>query len=525
MIVGTIGSPRRAHVQGGGVVVLHAGTRDELRIDWWIGADDRWYRPSTEITTRQHLVRNAPIVQTSVRIPSGDAVLTTFGAVQGQRELVVCDVENRSKVPFAVAIILRGPGVRNVSVDGAIVRVDGFPLLTFPRAPQRFACVPAGEDLGAVVMSGAADVELDTVAGASEVALILPVTHSTTLRFVALLGAASGVALLGTPVLSSLPEAHRAAAGWGVHLGRLPQITLPDSELNASATANGGALLLAAEPGIASTSLSVAERASMAFALAIYGCVAESGALLEDVGGLQLANGSFGRDDVLISAHMVRALATHALISRDGVFAETFAPVIAGGLEYLLKQSKRSKKAGSGSSESGSSPLAALANASWLFEVAGDAHAAAQCRKAHAKAGSPWPLPNLPLPPLPPIGPGGSLVPDELIRLSSTVAETLGQVASVETDGAMDLLSGFRIGWRGAKIDVRNVATSAGKLSFSLRWHGARPALLWDVSDPTGVALHLRCSAIDASWSGSGSKGDALLNVDGSALREISKTP
>ncbi len=507
MIIGTIGSPRRAHVRGGGVIVLHAGTSEEITLDWWVGGDDRWYRPDTEITTRQHLIRNAPIVQTSVRVPSGDAIFTTFGAVQGQRELAVCDVENRSKVPFALALVLRGPGVRNVSVTGAVVRVDGFPLLTLPRAPQRFALVEQGGDLAGVVMSGAATPSLEQTADPSvgvELAVILPLTHGTTMRFAALLGASSGVALSGTPVLTTLPDVHRAASGWGVHIGRLPEILVPEKAFATDAAANGAALLLAAEPAIASTDLTVPERAAVATALALSGCTAESGALLEGVGEFQLSNGSFDADNALISAHMIRALATHAAISGDHLFAETLAPQLAGALEFVLKRSARLKN---------NESVAVLPEAARFFQVAKDSAAAAQCRKAWAKAGSPWPLPELPLPPLPAVGPGGSLVPDDPIRLASAVVAHVRAIADVGPDDRVDLVPGFRKAWLGAKLDVRNLATPAGRVSFSFRWHGARPALLWDVEDPTGVALTLRCSSIDPAWRGEGLKGEALLQA------------
>ena len=507
MIIGTIGSPRRAHVRGGGLVVLHAGTSEEITLDWWIGGDDRWYRPDTEITTRQHLIRNAPIVQTSVRVPSGDAILTTFGAVQGQRELAVCDVENRSKVPFALALVLRGPGVRNVSVSGSVVRVDGFPLITLPRAPQRFAVVERGSDLAGVVMSGAATPSLEQNVDPStgvELAVILPVTHGTTLRFAALLGASSGVALTGTPVLTTLPDVHRAASGWGVHIGRLPEILVPEKAFATDAAANGAALLLAAEPAIASSELSVSERAAVATALALSGCTAESGALLENVGDFQLSNGSFELENPLISAHMIRALATHAVISGDHLFAESLAPNVAGALEFVLKRSAKLKS---------NDCMAVLPEVARFFEVAKDSSAAKQCRKAWAKAGSPWPLPELPLPPLPAVGPGGSLVPDDPIRLAAAVVSHVRAIADMGSDDHVDLVPGFRKAWLGAKLDVRNLATPAGRLSFSFRWHGARPALLWDVEEPTGVPLALRCSSIDPAWRATGVKGEALLQA------------
>ncbi len=506
MIIGTIGSPRRAHVRGGGIVVLHAGTPDEITIDWWIGGDDRWYRPDSEITTRQHLIRNAPIVQTSVRVPGGDAILTTFGVVQGQRELAVCDVENRSKVPFALALAVRGPGVRNVSASGSVVRIDGFPLITLPRAPQRFALVESGGDLAGKVMSGLAVPSLERLdpSVGVELAVILPVAHGTTLRFAALLGAANGVGLAGTPVLTALPDVHRAASGWAVHIGRLPQFLVPDKEFNSESAANGAALMLAAEPAIASSMLTVSERAMLATALALSGCGAESGALLENMGEIQLSNGSFDADSSLISAHMIRAIATHAVLSRDHLFAKSLAPNVAGALEFLLKRCARLKN---------NESAAVLPEAARFFAVAKDTAAASQCRRAWTKAGSPWPLPVLPLPPFPAVGPGGSLVPDDPTRLASAVVSHVWAMAEIGPDDRIDLVTGFRKAWLGANLDVRNLPTPAGRLSFSLRWHGPRPALLWDVEEPTGLALALRCSVIDPTWRGEGPKGEALLQA------------
>ena len=46
-----------------------------------------------------------------------------------------------------------------------------------------------------------------------------------------------------------------------------------------------------------------------------------------------------------------------------------------------------------------------------------------------------------------------------------------------------------------------------GTLSFAVRWHGARPALLWDA--PKGVEL--RASALDPAWSSNEPVGETLL--------------
>jgi hypothetical protein len=73
--------------------------------------------------------------------------------------------------------------------------------------------------------------------------------------------------------------------------------------------------------------------------------------------------------------------------------------------------------------------------------------------------------------------------------------------------GAVELLPGFPPDWLGQPVAVDSVPLHAGSLSFAVRWHGARPALLWDA--PTGVEL--RASALDPGWSASAEAGEVLL--------------
>jgi hypothetical protein len=44
-------------------------------------------------------------------------------------------------------------------------------------------------------------------------------------------------------------------------------------------------------------------------------------------------------------------------------------------------------------------------------------------------------------------------------------------------------------------------------LAFAVRWHGARPALLWDA--PAG--LELSAPALDPAWSSAEAAGETLL--------------
>ncbi|MGH8976788.1 MAG: hypothetical protein ACRDV7_01845 [Acidimicrobiia bacterium] len=76
-----------------------------------------------------------------------------------------------------------------------------------------------------------------------------------------------------------------------------------------------------------------------------------------------------------------------------------------------------------------------------------------------------------------------------------------------ERKDQIDLLPEFRPEWLGQPIAVHELPLRVGTLSFALRWHGARPALLWDA--PAGVTL--RAPVLDPTWQGSGGAGEALL--------------
>ena len=64
--------------------------------------------------------------------------------------------------------------------------------------------------------------------------------------------------------------------------------------------------------------------------------------------------------------------------------------------------------------------------------------------------------------------------------------------------------------WRGVNLEChRIVASPEHTVSFGVRWHGSRPALLWEVGGPFG--LRLGAGATDPSWSTTDPAGDALL--------------
>jgi len=78
----------------------------------------------------------------------------------------------------------------------------------------------------------------------------------------------------------------------------------------------------------------------------------------------------------------------------------------------------------------------------------------------------------------------------------------------VREDGdTVDVVRVLPESWRGANLEVRDAPLRRGALSYALRWHGPKPALLWDA--PEGLTL--RAPGLDGAWSTTEPSGEALL--------------
>ena len=79
-------------------------------------------------------------------------------------------------------------------------------------------------------------------------------------------------------------------------------------------------------------------------------------------------------------------------------------------------------------------------------------------------------------------------------------------------DGGLALSSMVPAGWYGQGWEVHDAPTAVGRLSYAVRWHGDRVALLWEVESHEGVgAVRLTAPGLDPSWSTTERQGEALL--------------
>ena len=92
-------------------------------------------------------------------------------------------------------------------------------------------------------------------------------------------------------------------------------------------------------------------------------------------------------------------------------------------------------------------------------------------------------------------------VPD--VRLLAALRALLVQ----DRDVGVAVFDDWPTAWVGLPVDVRDAPTRRGPVSCSVRWHGERPALLWE--GPSGTTF--TAPGLDPTWSSTDARGEALL--------------
>ena len=366
--VGNLDSPWEAVVDSRGLVTPWY---DGWSLDWWIGADDRWHVPSREVSVRQRLVDATPVVETLVRVPGGDAVQRVYGvrrsSQEGGGELVMVEIENRSKLPVALALAVRPYNPEGLSVverislhDGTTVAVDGRPALLLPKPPSRSAASTFHEgDSALAVMSGDAESDwrgdVRCVAGLAQAAFVYPLAHGATLRVALPLQPESRTRRRGltrrrvarTPSFpAAVPTAAHVASGWEAQTRRGMRLELPDDRMAEAVDANRRYLLLLHDgdditPGPATYHrFWFRDAAYMLAALGTYGFHDEVAQVLRSYPGRQRSDGFFfsQRQEWDANGAALWAIAQHWRLTRDRELVGGMVDAVAGGVQWIEKK-------------------------------------------------------------------------------------------------------------------------------------------------------------------------------------------
>jgi hypothetical protein len=155
----------------------------------------------------------------------------------------------------------------------------------------------------------------------------------------------------------------------------------------------------------------------------------------------------------------------------------------------------------------GLDPLATIRLAAVELEAA-DGRAVARLRWLLDAATSTWTWPAL-IDPQSRRGCGGEG------HHRGVVAELCSLVRNLlvrEVPGGLALLSLMPERWLGQPVEVRDAPTHAGQLSYAVRWHGERPAVLWELRGRNRVdPIKISIPGLDPAWSTTLPAGEALL--------------
>jgi hypothetical protein len=94
----------------------------------------------------------------------------------------------------------------------------------------------------------------------------------------------------------------------------------------------------------------------------------------------------------------------------------------------------------------------------------------------------------------------------------ATVVRTLLAAETADGSNWLVLLRCLPAAWFGQPVEVHALPTEAGRLSYAVRWHGDRPAVLWELEPHRpGEPVMLSAPGLDPSWSTEKHAGEALL--------------
>ena len=384
--IGVLGGRWRASVSESGSI-LSWDSVDGTPLDWFIAADDRWHIPSDEAAVRQRRLHGAPVFETRLRVPTGDAVHRVWCVADGGGYTVV-EIENDSTLPFAVAFnssdFLSARPASNVPIEGI--------------------SLPAGS-------------------------VVFPVGHHSTIR-VALAHSASASGVAPAQLLDGLASAEQVARGWTSVLDRAGRMELPDESV-------------------------VADVARLRAELALNGPVAESAdptGFLIDVGQLV----------------------------RQGERAEPWVPELVDAVSTV------------GRLQYAWDTAAALDAAARILAAAGEARAVRDVARMRRSEIASFPHDA------PVTGGASRLLAWHELRLARCVGAGVAEL----------MAGGIPSSWHGVNFEVHDLSIGpSSTVSFAVRWHGERPAVLWQVD---GAPIRLTAPAVAPGWSSNLGKGEAL---------------
>lgn len=456
-------------------------------LEFTLAAGARWV-PTSDSERRTQVMVPPGVLETTITTPSGPVVERVAAGVVGAEPAAVVDFENRGGVAIALGVVLRplridGRGhVSACRVDDSGIEIDGRRVVRFESPP---ASVASSDGVTGDLLARLPEPDDPTDSasvrcrsGAAQAAAVWPLPHTASVRLVVELG---GPVVADAPV----PSTDDINRGWTTHLAQGLRVDVDGMPLQEQLQ-TAARTVLTSWPTAADAPAAVLAAAELGFGRdagrffdLLDRCDDDAAVLRALARWAQLGEQGHQLDDLeRILGRLARA--AHEVDARGGRLAGASwlgdALVTLGGRLHQIDQ-----------------PDVAVRIQGLLADLAHSEHAADRLAELAAEqdhrgvwAGTP-------------------------MRSAAAFARALRLVVAHDTGTELALLPEVPVAWRGRPIDVFDLPVATGTISFGLRWHGARPALLWEASLAPDAPLHIHTPGIDPDFATSDRQGEALL--------------
>lgn len=444
-------------------------------LDWSLAAGARWVSALESERVRQKLVGPATL-ETTVTTPSGPVVQRVAAAVVDGQPAAIVEIENQGGVAIAVGLVARplvhgGRGfLASAAASSSALDLGEDGAVRFDAAAS--TAVSDGVDLLQHMPAPDAGISAETMrsrSGGAQAAAVFPLPHTATLRFVVELGER-------VRPDAAVPAIDDIERGWQVHLDAGARFDVGESDVRerTSVAARG---LLTAWPALGAVPAAITALAELGFG-------ADAPRLFSDLDNVD--------DDPTLLAAVARWSQLGEATSQLDVLDRYIGPVARAAHDASNRSSF------SGPDWLGGA-LAALADRLDLIEQPDVAEGVRSLTPANAPLGE----------------------IDALLASSRKIAKladpavgaplVLGVRSRLLSDrpGHLDLLPAMPAAWRGRTVDALGVPIEGGSVSFGVRWHGPRPAILWEIQHDD--AIRVTASAIDPDFVSTEASGETLL--------------
>ena len=523
---------------GPAATVNRAGTVAPLdtgwQVDWAIGSPERWHIATAETAVRSRLLDDMPVAVTAMRVPGGDIVSSAAVVCDGSRRAVVMEFTNQTSTPvsLALAVTPRGAGVRrnlfrrgpllpalatesvikHAEVSGSTVIADGRVALELGRSPGGAAAVTDGDPWSAVkAKPPAGDCAASNDAGCAAAVVVLPLASTASRRV--------SIPIECGPVLTTTPA--EAASGWSAVVAHAASFQSEDQTASKAWRKGIAASILAAghsHPDAAARAACVLDqvglhseadrgRATTLNAFESSNLTSEDALLtLQALASRRLRSGHASGLDEYAGPLVALANRSIDITTMEQVIAclTLEAPSAAADARRLLADLERQ--------QIGATPVVETPKtASYPLTL---------------PAGTTLTDPSVDLsPPGSADNASSTNTADSTNKTSITGIESILARLVADPPGHLIAAPAFPEHWMGMSVDVRSLCTRHGCFSFSVRWHGHLPALLWQLEPSKGSLeastterVEIRCG-LAPGWSSVEPTGEALLPGRGNHSR------